>query len=101
MGSDATFRGYGPDLGYDFLRAAIAEVDFKSRGADIGSDEIIVSDGSKCVVVSVIRPSLEAVLRPAVVPPACPRLSDPPISAGQSGYDGRVGLYAGFCSSTL
>lgn len=46
--SDAkTFRGYAPDLGYEFLRKAIAENDFKARGVDIALDEIFVSDGAK------------------------------------------------------
>ena len=42
-----TFRGYGPEQGYDFLRQAIAEHDYKSRGCDIEADEIFVSDGAK------------------------------------------------------
>ena len=45
--SVATFRGYAPDLGYDFLRAAIAENDYRARGCDIADDEIFVSDGAK------------------------------------------------------
>jgi LL-diaminopimelate aminotransferase len=48
MASDATFRGYGPEQGYEFLREAIAQNDFKDRGADIAADEIFVSDGAKC-----------------------------------------------------
>ena len=48
MASDATFRGYGPEQGYDFLREKIAINDYQSRGADISPDEIFVSDGSKC-----------------------------------------------------
>ncbi len=48
MANDASFRGYGPEQGYDFLRKAIAENDFQSRGADIAADEIFVSDGAKC-----------------------------------------------------
>lgn len=48
MANDASFRGYGPEQGYDFLRKAIAENDFQSRGADIQPDEIFVSDGAKC-----------------------------------------------------
>ena len=48
MGDAATFRGYAPDLGYEFLRKAIAENDFKARGCDISADEIFVSDGAKC-----------------------------------------------------
>ena len=42
-----TFRGYAPDLGYEFLRSTIAENDYKSRGCDISADEIFVSDGAK------------------------------------------------------
>ena len=47
MGSAATFKGYAPDLGYDFLRKAIVDNDFKARGCDIEEDEIFVSDGAK------------------------------------------------------
>ena len=47
MGSAASFRGYAPDLGYDFLRNAIVENDYKARGVDISADEIFVSDGAK------------------------------------------------------
>ena len=47
MGSAATFKGYAPDLGYDFLRKAIVDNDFKVRGCDIEEDEIFVSDGAK------------------------------------------------------
>lgn len=47
MADKATFKGYAPDLGYDFLRSAIAENDYKSRGCDISADEIFVSDGAK------------------------------------------------------
>ena len=42
-----TFRGYAPDLGYDFLRSAIVENDYKARGVDIATDEVFVSDGAK------------------------------------------------------
>lgn len=48
MGEEISFRGYGPEQGYEFLRETIAENDFKSRGADISSDEIFISDGAKC-----------------------------------------------------
>ena len=47
MGDAATFHGYAPDLGYEFLRNAIADGDYKSRGCDISADEIFVSDGAK------------------------------------------------------
>jgi len=48
MAVDASFRGYGPEQGYAFLREAIAKNDFQSRNADIEADEIFVSDGAKC-----------------------------------------------------
>lgn len=47
MASESTFHGYGPEQGYDFLRRAIAENDYASRGVDIALDEIFVSDGAK------------------------------------------------------
>lgn len=47
MGKAETFKGYAPDMGYEFLRNAIIEGDYKSRGADIAPDEIFVSDGAK------------------------------------------------------
>ena len=45
--SSATFKGYGPEQGYPFLREAIAENDYRARGVDISPDEIFVSDGAK------------------------------------------------------
>jgi LL-diaminopimelate aminotransferase len=48
MGNINTFKGYGPEQGYDFLRQAIADNEFKARGAQIELDEIFISDGSKC-----------------------------------------------------
>lgn len=47
MADSATFRGYGPEQGYDFLVNAIVENDYRSRGLDIATDEVFVSDGSK------------------------------------------------------
>ncbi|MDR2815198.1 MAG: LL-diaminopimelate aminotransferase [Proteiniphilum sp.] len=47
MAEKETFRGYGPDQGYGFLREKIAEIDFRQRGTDISPDEIFVGDGSK------------------------------------------------------
>ena len=48
MAHEETFRGYAPDLGYSFLREAVAKNDFEKRGCDISADEIFVSDGAKC-----------------------------------------------------
>ena len=47
MAHAETFHGYAPDLGYEFLRSAIVENDYKARGVDIAIDEIFVSDGAK------------------------------------------------------
>lgn len=48
MGKIETFRGYGPEQGYEFLREKIVEFDYKKRGVEILPDEIFVSDGAKC-----------------------------------------------------
>lgn len=47
MGQSESFRGYGPEQGYDFLREAIVANDFASRGIAIGADEVFVNDGAK------------------------------------------------------
>lgn len=47
MSKKETFKGYAPDLGYEFLRTAISENDYKNRGCDIAADEIFISDGAK------------------------------------------------------
>lgn len=68
MGNKKTFKGYAPDLGYDFLRNAIADGDFHKRGCDIDADEIFVSDGAKCDVGNIqelfSRDSVAAVCDP-------------------------------------
>ena len=48
IGTAEGFKGYGPEQGYEFLRKAIVENDYKTRGVDIETDEIFVSDGAKC-----------------------------------------------------
>ena len=48
IGTKEGFKGYGPEQGYEFLRNAIVENDYKARGVDIKPDEIFVSDGAKC-----------------------------------------------------
>ena len=48
MAHAETFHGYAPDLGYDFLRNAMAKNDYQDRGCEIGADEIFISDGAKC-----------------------------------------------------
>ena len=48
LGNRETFKGYGPEQGYDFLRSAIAKGDYQDNGIKVDDDEIFVSDGSKC-----------------------------------------------------
>ena len=54
MAARETFRGYAPESGYEFLRHAIAETDYRKRGLKISDDEIFVSDGSKCDCANII-----------------------------------------------
>ncbi len=92
MGRQETFKGYGPDLGYDFLRQAIAEVDFRARGADIAPDEIFVSDGSKCDT-GAIQELFAQDLHIAVPDPVYPVYVDTNVMAGRTGpfREGRYG----------
>ena len=93
MASDSSFRGYGPEQGYDFLREEIARNDFQKRGADIAADEIFVSDGAKCDTGN-MQEILATDIRVAVPDPVYPVYVDTNVMAGRTGEfaDGR---YAG------
>ena len=94
MGRADTFRGYAPDLGYEFLRSAIAEKDFKARGCDISADEIFVSDGAKCDC-SNIQEIFSADSRIAVCDPVYPVYVDANVMAGRAGdYDTATGRFS-------
>ena len=87
MGHAETFHGYAPDLGYEFLRKAIAEHDFQSRGADIQADEIFVSDGAKCDAGN-IQEIFSTDNKTAVCDPVYPVYVDTNVMAGRTGtYD--------------
>ncbi len=90
MADDATFRGYGPEQGYEFLRQAIAEHDFQARGADISADEIFVSDGAKCDTGN-IQELFSIDARVAIPDPVYPVYLDTNVMAGRTGpfVDGR------------
>ena len=82
-----TFRGYAPDLGYDFLRRAIAENDYRKRGCDIADDEIFVSDGAKCDSGN-IQEIFDRNCRIALCDPVYPVYLDSNVMAGRTGvYD--------------
>jgi LL-diaminopimelate aminotransferase len=93
MADDATFRGYGPEQGYAFLREKIAKVDFQDRSADITSDEIFVSDGAKCDTGN-IQEIFSTDIKIAIPDPVYPVYLDTNIMAGRSGAFGD-GRYAG------
>jgi len=84
MADRRTFRGYGPDQGYDFLRQAIAENDFRSRGAPIDADEIFVSDAAKCDSAN-IQEIFATDIRIAVPDPVYPVYVDTNVMAGRTG----------------
>lgn len=79
-----TFRGYGPEQGYLFLREAIAKHDFKDRGCDISPDEIFVSDGAKCDTGNMQEIFAESDVV-AVTDPVYPVYVDSNVMAGRSG----------------
>ena len=87
MGDAAAFRGYAPDAGYDFLRNAIAEHDYRSRGCSISADEIFVSDGAKSDSAN-IQEIFGGENRIAVCDPVYPVYVDSNVMAGRTGvYD--------------
>jgi LL-diaminopimelate aminotransferase len=94
MAQRSTFRGYGPEQGYDFLRKAIAENDFQARGAEILADEIFVSDGSKCDSGNILDVfGLEN--KVAVLDPVYPVYVDTNVMAGRTGPADDRGRYSG------
>lgn len=90
MAVDQTFRGYGPEQGYEFLRQAIAEHDFQARGAEISADEIFVSDGAKCDTGN-FQEILAQDVKVALPDPVYPVYLDTNVMAGRTGQavDGR------------
>src|SRR5450631_352290 len=90
MSRRATFKGYGPEQGYAFLREAIAQHDYAARGCAIEPDEIFVSDGSKCDCGN-IQEIFATNIRLAIPDPVYPVYVDTNVMAGRTGQnvDGR------------
>jgi len=90
MADDATFRGYGPEQGYAFLREKIAVHDYQARGADISADEIFVSDGAKCDTGN-FQELFAGDIKIAIPDPVYPVYLDTNVMAGRTGefVDGR------------
>src|SRR5438067_11601874 len=94
LGKRETFRGYGPEQGYDFLRSTIAQRDFRDRKIDIADDEIFVSDGSKCDC-GFILDILGDQNKVAVPDPVYPVYVDTNVMAGHTGAARKDGGYEG------
>ena len=87
MAHEETFHGYAPDLGYEFLRSAIAKNDYQARGCEIGADEIFISDGAKCDSGN-IQEIFARDSKIAVCDPVYPVYVDTNVMAGRTGvYD--------------
>ena len=89
MAHAETFHGYAPDLGYEFLRRAIAKNDYQDRGCDIAADEIFVSDGAKSDSGN-IQEIFGTDNKVAVCDPVYPVYVDTNVMAGRTGEYNRV-----------
>jgi LL-diaminopimelate aminotransferase len=94
LGHPESFRGYGPEQGYEFLRSAIAQHDYRERNVEIADDEIFVSDGSKCdcgYVLDILGDQNKV----AVPDPVYPVYVDTNVMAGHTGHARKDGSYEG------
>src|SRR6185503_537877 len=94
MAERSTFRGYGPEQGYEFLRSAIAQNDFRDRGVEVADDEIFVSDGSKCDCGNILD-VFGHQNRIAISDPVYPVYVDTNVMAGHTGPADDTGIYQG------
>ncbi len=94
MGQRESFRGYGPEQGYEFLRRAIAQNEYRDRGMEVADDEIFVSDGSKCDCGNILD-VLGHQNRIAVMDPVYPVYVDTNVMAGHTGAATEEGAYEG------
>ena len=93
MGEKDTFRGYGPEQGYEFLRKKISEFDYQKRGININIDEIFVSDGAKCDCGNIVD-IFGVDNKVAITDPVYPVYLDTNIMAGRTGeYDQTTGKF--------
>lgn len=92
MSSADTFRGYGPEQGYDFLINAVITNDYQSRGIALDTDEVFISDGSKCDVGN-IQEIFALENRVAITDPVYPVYLDSNVMAGRTGKLGDDGRF--------
>lgn len=94
QGKPESFKGYGPEQGYEFLRKAIAENAYQANGIDIPADDIIVSDGSKCDTGN-IQEIFGASNKIAICDPVYPVYADTTVMSGKTGACQPNGYYEG------
>ncbi len=94
MGNRSSFKGYGPEQGYDFLRNAIADNDFKARGIQVEADEIFISDGSKCDTGNILD-IFGRGNKIAITDPVYPVYVDTNVMIGNTGDADESGAFAG------
>lgn len=93
IGTKEGFKGYGPEQGYDFLRNAIVENDYKKRGITIDKDEIFVSDGAKCDCGNIVDIFAKDNVV-AITDPVYPVYLDTNVMSGRSGkFNSKQGIY--------
>lgn len=93
MGNGETFRGYGPEQGYEFLREKIVEVDYQKRGIDISPNEIFISDGAKCDCGNIVD-IFGINNKVAITDPVYPVYLDTNVMSGRTGnYNSETGKY--------
>lgn len=96
MGEPQTFRGYGPERGYEFLRRTIVDNDFASRGIEIGVDEVFVNDGAKSDTGN-FQELLGSDVRIAVTDPIYPVYVDSNAMSGRAGSLAEDGHWSKVC----
>ena len=94
MANGKTFKGYGPEQGYGFLREAIATNAYNARGVDISADEIFISDGSKCDTGN-IQEIFGHDNKIAICDPVYPVYADTTVMSGKTGVCQANGYYEG------
>ena len=94
LGNRDTFKGYGPEQGYDFLRSAIAKGDYQDNGIKVEDDEIFVSDGSKCDTGNILD-IFGNNNKIAITDPVYPVYVDTNVMAGNTGEANESGAYEG------
>ena len=94
MADAKTFRGYGPEQGYEFLRNKIADYNYKRRGINVNADEIFISDGSKCDCGN-IQEIFSLNSKIAIADPVYPVYLDTNVMAGRTGDLNTKGHFEG------